>query len=60
MSLLIETAVFVSAAVIAAPLFKKLCLGVVLRFIAAGIVIGAHALGLAGDAENIRISRNCA
>jgi glutathione-regulated potassium-efflux system ancillary protein KefC/glutathione-regulated potassium-efflux system protein KefB len=53
MSPLIETAIFLSAAVIAVPLFKKLHLGAVLGFLAAGIVIGPHALGLVSDVENI-------
>jgi glutathione-regulated potassium-efflux system ancillary protein KefC/glutathione-regulated potassium-efflux system protein KefB len=53
MSPLIETAIFLSAAVIAVPLFKKLRLGAVLGFLAAGIVIGPHALGLVSDVENI-------
>jgi glutathione-regulated potassium-efflux system ancillary protein KefC/glutathione-regulated potassium-efflux system protein KefB len=53
MSPLIETAIYLSAAVIAVPLFKKLHLGAVLGYLAAGIIIGPHALGLVSDVENI-------
>jgi len=53
MSPLIETAIYLSAAVIAVPLFKKLRLGAVLGYLAAGIIIGPHALGLVSDVENI-------
>jgi len=60
MSPLIETAIFLSAAVIAVPLLKKLRLEGALQFFAVGIVIGAHAFGLARNAEGIRTSRNWA
>ena len=53
MSPLTETAIYLSAAVIAVPLFKKLRFGAVLGYLAAGIVIGPHALGLVSDVENI-------
>ena len=41
--------VYLTAAVIAAPLFKRLGLGSVLGYLAAGIVIGPSALGLIGS-----------
>ncbi len=53
MSPLTETAIYLSAAVIAVPLFKKLRFGAVLGYLAAGIVIGPHALGLVSDVDNI-------
>ncbi len=53
MSPLIETAIYLSAAVIAVPLFKKFRLGAVLGYLAAGIVIGPHVLGLVSNVENI-------
>ncbi len=53
MSPLIETAIYLSAAVIAVPLFKKLRLGAVLGYLAAGIIIGPQALGLVSDVENM-------
>jgi len=45
---------FCAAAVIAVPLFRKLGLGAVLGYLIAGIVIGPSAMGLVGEAENVR------
>ena len=53
MSLLVEAAVFLAAAVIAVPLFKRLGLGAVLGYLAAGVVIGPWALGLVSDVDHI-------
>ena len=53
MSPLNETAIYLSAAVIAVPLFKKLRFGAVLGYLAAGIVIGPHVLGLVSNVESI-------
>jgi glutathione-regulated potassium-efflux system protein KefB len=53
MLLLSETAVYLSASVIAVPLFKKLRLGAVLGYLAAGVIIGPWVLGLVSDVENI-------
>ncbi len=51
--MLIETSIFLGAAVCAVPLFKRLGLGAVLGYVAAGIVIGPWALSLVGDVESI-------
>jgi glutathione-regulated potassium-efflux system ancillary protein KefC/glutathione-regulated potassium-efflux system protein KefB len=53
MSLLGQSAIFLGAAVLAVPLFKRLGLGSVLGYLAAGIVIGPWVLGLIGDVESI-------
>ena len=53
MSLLAEAAVFLGAAVVAVPLFRKLGLGSVLGYLAGGAVIGPYGLGLIGDVDNI-------
>src|SRR5262245_22900744 len=53
MSLLSETAIFLSAAVIAVPLFRRARLGAVLGYLAAGVVIGPSMLGLVTDVDNI-------
>lgn len=44
---------FLLAAAIAVPLFKKLGLGAILGYLAAGVVIGPAALGLINDPENV-------
>ncbi|NJK89343.1 MAG: glutathione-regulated potassium-efflux system protein KefB [Myxococcales bacterium] len=49
MDLLAQSAVFLVAAVVAVPLFKRLGLGSVLGFIAAGMVIGPLGFGLVED-----------
>ncbi|MEL6318489.1 MAG: cation:proton antiporter, partial [Pseudomonadota bacterium] len=46
-----SAAVFLGAAVVAVPLFKRLKLGSVLGYLAAGIVIGPHTFGLVPEAE---------
>ncbi len=53
MSMLFQTSIFLGAAVCAVPLFKRLGLGAVLGYVAAGIIIGPWALGLVGDVESI-------
>lgn len=45
--------VLLAAAVVAAPLFRRLGLGSVLGYLAAGLVIGPYGLGLFRDPENI-------
>lgn len=50
---LIEAAIFLCAAVISVPLFKRLGLGSVLGYLLAGIVIGPSALGLVSDPERV-------
>jgi CPA2 family monovalent cation:H+ antiporter-2/glutathione-regulated potassium-efflux system protein KefB len=44
---------FLAASVIAVPLFKRLRLGSVLGYLAAGAVIGPFGLGLIGDPETV-------
>ena len=51
--LLAETAVFLAAAVIAVPLFRRLKLGAVLGYLAAGVAIGPWGLRLVTEVENI-------
>ncbi len=51
---LIEPIVFLSAAVVAVPLAKRLGLGPVLGYIAAGVAVGPFALNLLGEAERVR------
>lgn len=53
MSLLIEVAIFLAAAVITVPIFKKLGLGSVLGYLTAGLVIGPWGLKLIADIENV-------
>jgi len=53
MSLVHETVVFLAAAVIAVPLFKKLGMGTVLGYLIAGVIIGPWLLGIISDVGNI-------
>ena len=48
-----QTIIFLIAAVIAVPLFKKLGLGAVLGYLAAGIAIGPWGLDLAHDVDEV-------
>lgn len=48
-----EAAVFMTAAVLAVPLFKRLGLGSVLGFLAAGTVIGPFGIGIISNSEDI-------
>jgi len=50
---LTEAAILLAAAVVAVPLFRKLRLGSVLGYLAAGIVIGPAGLGFFNDPESI-------
>jgi monovalent cation:proton antiporter-2 (CPA2) family protein len=52
-SFLFEVSVLLLAAVIAIPLFRRLRLGAVLGYLAAGIVIGPWVLGVVRNVENI-------
>jgi len=45
--------IFLAAAVIAVPLFKRLGLGSILGYLAAGMVIGPYGAGVIGDVESI-------
>lgn len=53
MEFLEEAAIFLGAAIIAVPLFRRLGFGSVLGYLAAGVAIGPSALGLISDSENI-------
>jgi monovalent cation:proton antiporter-2 (CPA2) family protein len=53
MTLLQEAIIYLAAAVVAVPIFKKLGLGAVLGYLVAGLVIGPHGLGLIGDVEAV-------
>ena len=53
MYLLGQSAIFFGAAVVAVPLTKRLGLGAVLGYLAAGAVIGPWGLGLIGEVESI-------
>jgi monovalent cation:proton antiporter-2 (CPA2) family protein len=50
--LLKDAVVYLGAAVVAVPLFHRLKLGAVLGYLAAGLLIGPHALALVGDPES--------
>lgn len=53
-SFLLSAAIFLGAAVLAVPLFKRLGLGSVLGYLAAGAVIGPWGLSWVQDVEQIR------
>ncbi len=53
MDFLAETAIFLAAAVVVVPLSRRLGLGAILGYLAAGVIIGPHALGLIPDAEEV-------
>lgn len=52
-SLLYETLIFLAAAVITVPVFKRLGIGAVLGYLVAGVSIGPWGLGLVADVESI-------
>src|SRR5271154_6027850 len=51
MSLLAQIAIFLAAAVIAIPIFRRFQLGSVLGYLTAGIIIGPASLGLISTTE---------
>jgi len=51
MSLLAQIAIFLAAAVIAIPIFRRFKLGSVLGYLTAGIIIGPASLGLVSSVE---------
>ncbi len=53
MSFLLEAVVFLAAAVVTVPLFRRLGLGAVLGYLVAGVAIGPWALGLVSDVDHI-------
>lgn len=48
-----DAALYLGAAVVAVPLFKRLKLGSVLGYLAAGAIIGPHVLGLVADTNSV-------
>ena len=52
-SILLDAVIFLGAAIIAVPIFKRLGLGSVLGYLAAGIAIGPWGLGLIKDVDSI-------
>ena len=50
---LLQSAIFLCAAVVAVPIFKRIGLGSVLGYLAAGALIGPSALGLVHEFEDI-------
>lgn len=52
-SVLTEAAILLTAAVVAVPLFRKLRLGSILGYLAAGLVIGPRGLRLFSDPESV-------
>ena len=52
-TLLVDAAVYLTAAVVAVPLSKRLGLGAVLGYLLGGVVIGPHALGLIRETESV-------
>src|SRR5262247_2772433 len=52
-SVLVQAAIFLAAAVIAVPLFRRLKLGSILGYLAAGVVIGPRGLGFFTDPDAI-------
>ncbi|MDH5513424.1 MAG: monovalent cation:proton antiporter-2 (CPA2) family protein, partial [Gammaproteobacteria bacterium] len=53
MEFLIQVTIFLAAAVIAVPVFRRLGLGAVLGYLAAGLAVGPQGLDLVGDVESI-------
>jgi monovalent cation:proton antiporter-2 (CPA2) family protein len=49
----VEALIFLGAAVVAVPLFRKLRLGSILGYLAAGLVIGPFGLGLFSDSTSV-------
>src|SRR3990172_4491415 len=53
MNLLSEAAIFLAAAVVIVPLFRRFRLGAVLGYLAAGVIIGPWCLKFITEVENI-------
>lgn len=52
-SFLLDAVLYLAAAVIAVPFFRRLGLGSILGYLAAGLAIGPYGLGLVGETENV-------
>ena len=48
-----DAALYLAAAVVAVPIFKRLKLGSVLGYLAAGAIIGPHVFAIVGNAESV-------
>ena len=53
MNYLSQTLLFLTAAVVVVPLFRRLGLGAVLGYLIAGVIIGPWGLKLVSDVESI-------
>ena len=53
MSLILEAAVFLAAAIVVVPLFRRLGLGDVLGFLCAGVLIGPSGLAIIDDPDDV-------
>ncbi|GMG86071.1 monovalent cation:proton antiporter-2 (CPA2) family protein [Biformimicrobium ophioploci] len=52
-NILVQISIYLLAAVIAVPIFKRLGLGSVLGYLVAGALIGPHIFGLVGEQEDV-------
>ncbi|MEL7465808.1 MAG: monovalent cation:proton antiporter-2 (CPA2) family protein [Pseudomonadota bacterium] len=52
--LLVDAAIYLGATVLAVPIFKRLGLGSILGYLAAGVVVGPFGLGLLSDIDAVR------
>ncbi|MCQ8185345.1 monovalent cation:proton antiporter-2 (CPA2) family protein [Parvularcula maris] len=50
---LVDAAIYLGATTVAVPIFKKLKLGTILGFLAAGVLFGPHALGLLSSGDGV-------
>ncbi|MEE4210596.1 MAG: monovalent cation:proton antiporter-2 (CPA2) family protein [Parvularcula sp.] len=50
---LVDAAIYLGATAVAVPIFKRLKLGTILGFLAAGVLFGPYAFGLLSDEEEI-------
>lgn len=53
MHVILEAAIYLTAALVAVPLFRRLGFGAVLGYLAAGMLIGPWGLGLIGEVESV-------
>lgn len=53
MHFIAEATIFLAAALIAVPLFRRAGFGAVLGYLAAGVIIGPQALGMIGNVEEV-------
>ncbi len=53
MHVMLEASIYLAAALVAVPLFRRLGFGAVLGYLAAGMLIGPWGLGLIGDVESV-------